>query len=40
MARFFLSAAALAAVFVAASAAPMRRLQVRPSGSVDGWVGV
>lgn len=29
MARFFLSAAALAAIFVAASASPMRRMQVR-----------
>jgi hypothetical protein len=28
MARFFLSATALAAIFVAVSAAPMRRLQV------------
>jgi hypothetical protein len=39
MARFFLSAAALVAIFVAASASPMRRMQVSiVHASVQGWL--
>ena len=47
MARFFLSAAALVAIFVAASASPMRRMQVGRythracmHASVQGWLPV